>query len=107
MSLDLFSVEEKIEAIETEIRKVAVTAARRERRFYALKSIAADLRARLALTKGAALSELAAMLERIRQHPREDGGRYDDGQMVALANMLISKWSVVRQALEKFEGESE
>lgn len=110
MSLRTFTLEEKIAAIEMAI--VEARGGRRspgsaeQRHYEVLKSIAADLRARLELPRSNALGELERALIRMKEAPRTVVNEYDQTRMVEVTKIVISKWPYVSQALERFGEES-
>jgi len=70
-------------------------------RYQVLSAIASDLRARENFAGSATTAELERHL-RQAQEGRDDAG-YATGDMIALANIFISKWPLISQALKQFE----
>jgi hypothetical protein len=103
MSLNVSTLAQQIEAIEQVIiahRRRGEPAGNAEM-FEALTAIAADLRARSKLPNSAALTELEKVLFRMKAG-KTSHGWYDEGKMVAVANVVVANWHVIRQALERF-----
>jgi len=104
MSLHLFTLAEKIEALTIEVdsaRRVARPSGSAAQRQYAvLKAILADLKARAVFPRSQPLGELERALARMQRSKTALG--YDEGHMVAVANTVINKWPVISQALEQF-----
>ncbi len=109
MSLRVFTLEDKIRAIETEIMEARGAdrppGSLAQRHYELLKSIAADLRARKHLPRNNALGELELALDLMKRAPRLTAG-YNESKMIAVTNIVISKWPVISQALEQFGEES-
>lgn len=106
MSLNLSTLAQQIAAIERVVvaqRKEGVAAANAEM-FEALTAIALDLRARSKLPNSAVLTEMERALFRMRTS-KTARGHYEDGKMIAVANVVVANWHVIRQALERFGGE--
>jgi hypothetical protein len=70
----------------------------------ALKTIAGELRARMELPRSNALGELERAMRRLQETKTSLG--YDQRQLAAVANVIVSKWPTVRLALENFGEES-
>lgn len=104
MSLHLMSIDEKIEAVERVILLLRATNSQPPGTLENLKAVAADLRARQELPTSNALGELERALFRVKQS--KTGLGYDEGKLIAVANTVISKWPMIRQALEQFGEES-
>lgn len=66
----------------------------------ALKTVASDLRANLELPRSNALGELERAMDKLYASKTALG--YDQRTMVAVAYVIVKKWSTVRQALEQF-----
>jgi hypothetical protein len=103
MSLHVFSLEQKLEVVE---RLIITTRNRHgaDQTYEILKAIGADLRASLDLPKSNTLGELDRALYRVKTSKTALG--YDEGKMVAVANVVIHKWPHIRMALEQFGDES-
>ncbi len=105
MGLHLFTIEEKLAIIRAEIvqhRSVPRRPGSAEQRQHEiLKSIAADLQARLELPRNNALGDLNRAMERMVQS-KTALGYYDVEKMAQVANVVISKWPIIVQALEQF-----
>jgi predicted esterase len=108
MTLNLFSIEDKIAVIEAEIAEARQF--RREpgspmqRHYQILKAIAADLRARAEHPRSNALGALERELTRLRSSKTALG--YDQGRIIELATLVVSKWPTISQALERYGEES-
>lgn len=70
----------------------------------ALKTIAGELRTRMELPRSNALGELERAMRRLHESKTALG--YDQRQLAAVANVIVSKWPTVRLALEQFGEES-
>lgn len=113
MSLNLSTLEQKLAAIERTIdqtreamRSGAAPTDEEVAHYHALKAISVDIRARQALPRNEALGALEQELARMKASiVRGRPGGYDHGKMIGVANVLISKWPIVRQALERFKQE--
>lgn len=104
MSLRLYSVAEQLEVIEGLIEQIRMTESRDDLRLEILKSVAQDLRARVDHAPTAALFQLQARLAKVLRS-KENGSKYKTGTLVGVADELIARWPVVKQALERFEAE--
>lgn len=108
MSVGIFSIDDKIAALDVEIKEAR--RGRREpgsalhRQYEVLKAIAADLRARQQLPRNNVLGSLERELEQMRRSRTALG--YDQGRVMELANIVVSRWPVISQALEQFGEES-
>lgn len=109
MALRIISIEEKLAAIER-----AINVARRcdrppgslaQQHYEALKEIGKDLRARGEFPRSNTLGELARLLQRAKDAPR-DGQFFNSGKMIAVANFVVGRWATISQALERFGEES-
>lgn len=104
MALRSFSIEEKLAAVCEEIDRARV--ARRDpgstahHHYLVLKSVAADLRARIDPTRCEALGEFERAITRMIRSKTALG--YGIGQKMAVADVLINRWPLVSQALEQF-----
>jgi hypothetical protein len=109
LTLRLFSIDEKLDAVVSEIREAQRAdrppGSSAQRHFEVLKSIAADLRARQELPRSNTLGELARLLEKMKAEDRPERG-YDHNRMLAVANHVIGRWPTISQALEQFGEES-
>jgi len=92
-----YTLQEKIAAVERQIM---------DTKNPVLKAVAADLRARLGHAPSAAEVEITNRLNSVLSSPNRHGV-YDTGKMIGLANIVISKWQVIQQALERFGSEIE
>jgi hypothetical protein len=66
-----------------------------------LKAIHADVRAQHPVRIGQSLAELTKRVDACKAHKRPDGN-YELWALQALAQEVIGRWSVIRQALEKY-----
>lgn len=114
MTLNLSTLDQKISAIDQLIVMVregmsgrsGLTTAEIEH-YEALKAIGADLRARQRMPKNNALGALERELVLMKAgKPAGRGASYEQARMNQVANIVISKWPVIRQALEKYGEES-
>jgi hypothetical protein len=103
MSLNVSTLAQQIAAIEMIIEEQRKDGAPsyNATMFHALTAIAADLRARSKLPNSAALAELEKVLFRMKAG-KTSHGWYDEGKMIAVANVMVANWHTIRQALESF-----
>ena len=104
MSLKLYTIEEKLGVMHSLITDARH--ARNEspqsmsrRRYEILKSIAADLRARVEFARSDALDDMTRTLELVVES-KDESGRYSEKRLITAANMLIIRWPAVSQALQ-------
>lgn len=71
-----------------------------------MKAIAAGLRARLETAPSAAEVALSAKIDAAKR-AKPPGFDYPQSRMVTIADELIGRWPVVKQALERFGAEIE
>ena len=108
MSVGIFTIEQKIEALNMEIAEIK--GARREpgsplhQQYRILQAIAADMRARQELPRNDVLTSLGRALE-VMKSDREPGGHYDRERAMAVANVVVGTWPIISQALENFAKE--
>lgn len=106
MTMRQMPIEAKVEAMERAIillRKQGYRASDRE--FYAdLKAVAADLRARADRPRNLALGELDRAMDALQRSKTALG--YDEGKMIAVAQIVVGKWPTIQQALEMWGEES-
>lgn len=69
-----------------------------------LSAIHADLEARAPLVPSVALVEIDRRIA-IMKRSKIPGVGYGNGQMIAVAQEVASRWAVIRQALERFGAE--
>lgn len=109
MALRLVSLEDKIKALDTEIveaRRVdRPPGSAAQHHYEALKSLAADVRARMDFPRSNALGELERAIARMIKSKTVPLG-YDRNMMSEVANVLVNKWPAVSQALEMFGEQS-
>lgn len=109
MSLGVFTIDDKIAALEIEIKEARQ--GRRDpgsalhRHYKILQAIASDLRARQQLPRSQALGALSREIE-LMKSTAGPTGHYQDVRAIALANVVIGKWPIISQALEQFGEES-
>lgn len=109
MSVGIFSIEDKLEALDMEIAERRT--ARRQpgsamhRQYEILKSVAADLRARQELPRNNALGAMERELVRLKSTVTPEGF-YDPNRSRELVNIVVSKWPTISQALEQFGEET-
>lgn len=97
------NTQDKIEAVEALIEAFRHTSRTEEdeRRIVVFKAIAADLRARLSTAPSVALHEIERRMTAVRRHPVGSGSARVNAQ-VGVAEELVGRWPVVKQALEQF-----
>jgi hypothetical protein len=107
MSLSVFTIEEKIDALHREIDQLRRAGfpprSAQQRHYKTLCAILNDLRARQ-LPRSLPLGELERGLARVKASKTSLG--YDQGQMINVAGILIQRWPFIQQALENFGAES-
>lgn len=69
-----------------------------------LKDLATEFRARLELPRNQALGAMERALYQVVRSKTSLG--YDEGKMIAVANVVLHKWPTIRQALEQYGEES-
>lgn len=110
MTLRIISLEEKLAAVmfaaDEARRQFRPPGSMAQRRYETLKAVAADLRQRQELPRNQTLGELTRRLQIMKDAPRSEVGHYDNGQLVGVANFVISRWPTISQALELFGEES-
>lgn len=108
MSLHLFTLDEKLDAIHMELVSIKragfAPGSAQQRQYNALKAIAADLRAHQIFPRSQPLGELERALESMKATKTALG--YSQDKMAHVANVVIHRWPFIRQALEKFGEES-
>lgn len=108
MALEHFTLDEKLAALEVEIVESRRTArppgSAAQRHHQLLKAIAADVRGRQEFPRSNALGAIEREIERVQRSKTALG--YDRGCLEHLANVTISKWPTISQALERFGEES-
>ena len=106
MSLQTFSLIEKIDALHREIDQLRRAGfpprSAQQRHYKTLCAILNDLRARQ-LPRSLPLGELERGLERVKASRTALG--YDQGQLIHVAGILIQRWPFIQQALENFGGD--
>ena len=73
--------------------------------YWVMKAVASDLRARQRHVKLQALDDLQHAIDMAHASKIRPG--YEMGKLQHLAELLIGKWPVVRQALESFASHAE
>ena len=110
MTLRIIPLEEKLAAVMSAAddarRQFRPPGSMAQKRYEILKAVAADLRQRQELPRNQTLGELTRRLQIMKDAPRTEAGHYDHGQLVGVANFVISRWSTISQALERFGEES-
>jgi len=101
-----YTIEEKLSVVEFLIEQLRDSrhelGAPNRGRYLILKSVAADLRARIPGEPLAACFELDEAIRAADASKTVPLG-YEIGKLRRIAEILIGRWPVVRQALEKFE----
>lgn len=100
MALRMFSLEQKIETLDFVIDFFRGDVGRHAVATETIKSIVSDLRGRQALPRSQTLGELERALFWLQRSKTALG--YDEGKMIAVANIIVNKWPTIRQALEQF-----
>lgn len=109
MSLHLFTIDEKIEAVEAEIerarqfRKEQGTEMRRH--YDVLKAVARDLKARQVYPRSNTLGSLQRQVANAVKGKVQNGG-YREGHLVEIGHTVMGRWPTISQALEQFGEES-
>jgi len=107
MSLSTFTLTEKIEALHREIDELRRAGfpprSAQQRHYKTLCAILNDLRARQ-MPRSLPLGELERGLERVKETKSPTG--YEPAKMIHVANIVISRWPFIQQALENFGAES-
>lgn len=105
MTMRLFTTAEKLGVVEAMIEDMRRQASGDDdfERLAVLRSVASDLRARFAGAPSAALAELERRMAAVARAKNEH--RHDGTAVLGLGQELVSRWAVVKQALERF-GES-
>lgn len=107
MSLSVFTVEEKIEALHREIDQLRRAGfppqSAQQRHYKTLCAILNDLRARQ-MPRNLPLGELERALAQVKASKSPTG--YDHGKLINVAHTVISRWPFIQQALENFGAES-
>lgn len=105
--MNLFTTDEKMAALEKLIETLRRTANGVEdnERIRIMGAIATDLRARINAAPTVALTQIERRMTAVMRHKTRLG--YETGTMVGFAEEVIGRWSVVKQALEKFGAEVE
>jgi hypothetical protein len=102
MSLQTFSLDEKIAALHREIDQLRRAGfpprSAQQRHYKTLCAILNDLRARQ-LPRSLPLGELERALEKVKA---SKSPHYDQGQLLHVAGILIQRWPFIQQALEHF-----
>lgn len=106
MSVDTYTVSlrDKIALIDQEIQEFRPLARSKpddpeiQNWYRTLKAIAADLQARLDVSRHDAIEDLNGAIDAVRLS--KDSGQYGQGQMIRLANTVIHRWPSIMQAME-------
>lgn len=101
MSLKLYSVDEKIKVVEDLLVYLRKNGGRHTQEHAVLTTIARDLRARRDFPRSNTLGSLERELATVIASKSGIDG-YDHGRLIHLANMVVSRWSTISQALEQF-----
>lgn len=102
MTMRLFTTAEKLGVVDAMIDDLRRDAAGDDdfERLAVLRSVAADLRARLAGAPCVALTELERRMAAVARSKTALG--HDNGALVGLGQEIIARWPCVKQALERF-----
>jgi hypothetical protein len=107
VTLHIYSTHEKLAEIERLIvisRKSAVSE-EDYRRIAIVRSIAADLRARMDCAPSVALHEIERRVVFAKRSVTRLG--FDNGALVGIAQEIIGRWPLIKQCLEKFGATAE
>lgn len=105
MSLHLYTSDQQLEGVERLIQDLRGDYSPATRRNVdILKSLAAELRARLDIPRAISLGELERALLNMKRSKTPLG--YDRNKMAAVTEVLIKHWPFVRLALEHFGEET-
>lgn len=106
MSLHTFSLDEKLEVIEMLIRAHRVHNGVSAHTSNVLKAIALDIRARQEFPRNVALGELERTLRWMKDTRDLKVQGYEPGKMAAVASIVINRWPLIQQALERYGEET-
>lgn len=103
--MNLFTDSEKLFALEKMIETLRGTAQTDEdrKRIKIMGSIALDIRARMDNAPTVALAQIERRITSVMRHKTRLG--YERNTMIGLAEEVVGRWPIVRQALEKFGAE--
>ena len=103
--MNLFTTSEKLFTLEKMIetlRRDAQTAGD-QKRIKIIGAIASDIRAKMDNTPTVALIQIERRMTSVMRHKTKLG--YDKGTLIGLADEVVGRWSVIKNALEKFGAE--
>lgn len=103
MTLHMITTMEKLAEVERLIEEARRTAGAHSQEAEILRAIAADLRARLDGVPGVALTELERRLGAVKRSRLR--ATRDLGPMLGVAEEVIARWPILKQALERFGAE--
>jgi hypothetical protein len=110
MSLHLFTLDEKIDAMHIELTAIKRAGFKpgsaQQRQYNVLKAITADLRAQQIFPRSLPLGELERALESMKAAKPAGLPGYPQDKMAHVANIVIHRWPFIRQALEAFGEET-
>lgn len=101
MGLKVFSIEEKIDLIDDIIVWLRKRGNRGDDQHAILTALARDLRERRDFPRNNTLGALEREIETVLAS-KVPGVGYDHGRLIHLGNMVVSRWPVISQALERF-----
>lgn len=104
MTMQIVTLQEKIDAIEAIVVDLRKGGMRKTRASEIMKAIASDLNARAEFPRGHALGTIRRQLVKLKESKTPLG--YEATSMIALANIVIHHWSTIEQALEQFGEET-
>lgn len=104
MSLNGFSLDDKICLLDDYLFDMRKTGRRYSEEHQILASIAKDLRARRDFPKNNTLGSLEREIASVLASKKVGG--YDHGRLVHLGHMVVSRWPTIAQALERYGEES-
>lgn len=100
MSLKLYSVDDKIKVVDDILVFLRKSGWRYTIEHSVLTNIAKELRARRDIRKSVTLVALESEIEAVVASKNGSAG-YDHGRLIHLANMVVSRWPAISQALEQ------
>ena len=106
MSLKVYSIDDKIKTVEEVLVALRQSGRRHTRDHAVLTTIVRDLRARRDFPRSNTLGALEREMRSVIASKAGING-YDQGQLIHLGNMVVSRWPTISQALERYGEESQ